>query len=201
MRASTPKQPPADGAAEKPVRASAALVDLARHPAQTFLYSWNWKAALLSVVLRAPIFLVATWHHGLEAISIAVVAEAAYSAAISGCYGAFVEKLRNARPLWVSGLLILLVLPAILFWFDYLLHWYTGMPNLRGGMVSAAVLSMLSSLFNWYLMSHGSLLVGSQRRSFGYDLKRMPRMVLGFVVWGPRQCYRILRGSHLHLQV
>ncbi len=68
-------------------------------------------------------------------------------------------------------------------------------------MVSAAILSLLSSLFNWYLMSHGSLLVGSQRRSFGYDLKRMPRMVLGFIIWGPRHCYRRLRSSHLHLQV
>ncbi len=78
------------------------------------------------MILRAPIFLVATWHRGLEAISIAVVVEAAYSAAISGCYGAFVEKLRNAQPLWISGLLILVVLPAILLWFDYLLHWFTG---------------------------------------------------------------------------
>jgi hypothetical protein len=201
MRASPLKQSLAGAAAEKPVRALAALVELARHPAQTFLYSWNWKAALLSVMLRAPIFLVATWRHGAEAISIAVLVEAAYSAAISGCYGAFVEKLRNAQPLWLSGLLILLVLPAILLWLDYLLHWNTGMPNLRGGMVSAAVLSLLSSLFNWYLMSHGSLLVGNQRRSFGHDLKRMPRMVLGFVVCGPRQCYRLLRSSHLHLQV
>jgi hypothetical protein len=152
-------------------------------------------------MLRAPIFLVATWHRGLEAISIAVLAEAAYSAAISGCYGAFVEKLRNAQPLWLSGLLILFILPGVLLWFDYLLHWYTGMPNLRGGMVCAAILSLLSSLFNWYLMSQGSLLVGSQRRSFGHDLKSMPRMVLGFVVWGPRQCYRRLRSTHLHLQV
>ncbi len=200
MRASTPKQSPADAAAEKPIRAVAALVDLARHPAQTFLYSWNWKAALLSVILRAPIFLVATWHRGLEAISIAVVVEAAYSAAISGCYGAFVEKLRNAQPLWISGVLILVVLPAILLWFDYLLHWFTGMPNLRGGMVSAAILSLLYSRFNRYLMSHGSLLVGSQRRSFASDLKRMPRMVLGFLACGPRYCYRFLRSSHLHLQ-
>src|ERR1700733_4536459 len=108
---------------QSPSEVVAALSDLVLHPAQTFYYSWNWKAALLSAMLRAPMFLVATLRQGLEAISIAVLVEAIYSAAISGCYGAFVQKLRNARPLWVSGLLILLVLPTILFWFDYLLHW------------------------------------------------------------------------------
>ena len=123
-----------------------------------------------------------------------------YSAAVSGCYGACVQKLRNARPLWASGLVILVILPAILLWCDYLLHWYTGMPNLKAGMISAAGLSFLSSLFNWYLMSRGSLLVGSGRRSFRSDLKHMPRMVIDFILWGPRSCYRLLRGSNLHLQ-
>ena len=178
----------------------AALQGLALHPVQTFIYSWNWKAALLSVMLRAPIFLLATLHHGLRAMTIAVLGETLYSAAISGCYGAFVQKLRNARPLWASGLLILVVLPGVLLWFDYLLHLYSGMPNLKGGILSAAILSFFSSLFNWYLMSRGSLLVGGARRSFASDLRRMPRMVFDFVAWGPRICYRLLRNSNVHLQ-
>ena len=178
----------------------AALSDLVRHPAQTFLYSWNWKAALLSAMLRAPIFLVATLRRGLETISIAVLVEAAYSAGMSGCYGAFVQKLRRARPFWVSGLLILVILPALLLWLDYLLHRVTGMPNLKGGMVAAGCLSLLSSLFNWYLMSRGSLLVGIPGRSFGSDLKRLPLMLIGFISWVPRYCYRHLRNSNVHLQ-
>jgi hypothetical protein len=184
----------------QPVRVVAALGDLVLHPTHTFIHSWNWKAALLSVMLRAPIFLFATLHRGIRAISVAVLVETAYSAAISGCYGAFVQKLRHARPLWASGLLILILLPGLLLWLDYLLHRYTGMPNLKGGMISAAILSFLSSLFNWYLMSRGSLLVGGARRTFASDLKRMPRMVFDFVVWGPRTCYRFLRSSNIHLQ-
>ncbi len=72
----------------------------------------------------------------LEAVSIAVFAEALYSAAISGCYGAVVQKLRRAHPLWASGVLILVILPGLLLWFDYLLHLYTGMSNLKGGMLA-----------------------------------------------------------------
>jgi hypothetical protein len=183
-----------------PPSVMAALTELARHPAQTFIYSWNWKAALLSAMLRAPLFLAATLRQGLEAISVAVLVEAAYSAGMSGCYGAFVQKLRYARPRYASGLLILFVLPALLLWFDYLVHRATGMPNLKGGMLAAGSLSLLSSLFNWYLMSRGSLLVGVPGGSFAADLKRLPLMLIDFISWVPRYCYRLLRNSNVHLQ-
>jgi hypothetical protein len=178
----------------------AALSDLALHPAQTFVYSWNWKTALLSASLRAPLFFVATLRHGLRAISTAVLVEAFYSAFMSGCFGAFVQRMRNTRPRWASALLIVVILPAILLWFDYLLHLYTRMPNLKGGMWAAATLCVLSSLFNWYLMKRGNLLVGTAARPFAADLKRMPRMVFDFVVLVPRCCYRLLRSSQVHLQ-
>jgi hypothetical protein len=185
---------------QSPSEVAAVLFDLVLHPAQTFYHSWNWKAALLSAMLRAPLFLMGTLRQGMEAVSIAVIAEAVYSAAISGCYGSVVQKLRRAHPLWASGLLILVILPGLLLWFDYLLHLYTGMTNLKGGMLAAGSLSVLSSLFNWYLMSRDSLLVGKEGRSFASDLKRMPRMLTDFVCWVPRHCYRFLRSSSVHLQ-
>jgi hypothetical protein len=185
---------------QSPVEVVAVLSELVRHPVQTFYYSWNWKAALLSAMLRAPIFLFATLRQGLEAISIAVVVEAVYSAAISGCYGAFVQKLRSARPLWASGLLIVIVFPAVVLFIDYLLHLYTRMPNLKGGMLAASTWCLLSSLFNWYLMSRNTLLVGKEGRSFASDLKRMPRMLIDFISWIPRHCYRLLRSTTVHLQ-
>ncbi len=198
MRDLSQQPSPSELAAGQPVRD--ALFDLARHPAQTFYYSWNWKSALLSAMLRAPIFLFATLRDGLESISIAVLVEAGYNAAISGFYGAFVQKLRNARPRWASGLLIVVIFPAVLLWFDYLVHLYTGMPHLKGGMLAAGILSLLSSLFNWYLMSRDSLLVGKEGRSFVSDLKGMPGMVIDFLCWVPRHGYRLLRSSNVHLQ-
>ncbi len=200
MRGFSQPRSPSQVSAGQSLTVSGALSDLALHPARTFLYSWNWKAALLSACLRAPIFLVATLRRGLEAISVAVLVEAVYSAGISGCYGAFVQKLRNARPKWAAGLLILLLMPGLLFWFDYLLHRYTGMPNLKRGMLAAGVLSLLSSLFNWYLMSRSSLLVGKEGHSLANDLQRMPRLVFEFIAWIPRHCYRYLRSSNVHMQ-
>jgi hypothetical protein len=150
---------------QSPSEVVAALSDLILYPVQTVYHSWNRKAALL----RAPLLLIATLRQGPLAVSIAVFAEAVYSAAISGCYDAVVQKLRRAHPLCVSGVLILVIFPGLLLWFDYLLHLYTGMSNLTGGMLAAASLSVLSSLFNWYLMSRDSLLVGKEGRSFASD--------------------------------
>src|SRR6201985_4029017 len=95
---------------QSPSEVVAGLSAFVLHPVEGLDHTWNWKSALLSAMLRAPLFLVATLRQGLEAVSIAVLAEAVYSAAISGCYGAFVQKLRRARPLWASGLLILVAL-------------------------------------------------------------------------------------------
>jgi hypothetical protein len=176
------------------------LWDLILHPVKTFWSSWNWKSALMSAMLRAPIFLIATLHQGFAAISTAVLIEAAYGAAISGCYGAFVQRLRRARPLWAAALLIVVVFPAFLLWLDYLLHLFTKMPNLKGGMVGAGILCILSSLFNWYLMSRNSLLVGKDAHSFASDLKRMPRLVMEFVFLFPRHCLRLLRSNSVHMQ-
>jgi hypothetical protein len=185
---------------KSPAHVVAVLLDLVLHPVETFFYNWNWKSALLSAMLRAPIFLVATLRGGLTAISIAVVVEVIFSGAISGCYGAVVQKLRRARPLWAAALMIVVVFPLLVLWLDYLVHLYTRMPNLKGGMVGAAVLCVLSSLFNWYLMSRNSLLVGQGAHSFLSDMQRMPRLVLEFVILFPRHCLRLLRSNNLHMQ-
>jgi hypothetical protein len=171
----------------------AVFAGLASHPVDTFYRSWNWKSALLSAMLRSPIFLLATLRQGLKAISVAVAVEALYSAGISGCYGTFVQKLRRARPLWAAAALIVVVLPGLLLLLDYSLHRYTRMQNLRGGMVGACALSLLSSVFNWYLMSRNSLIVGEGAHAFSSDLKRMPRLLLEFVFIFPRRCARLLR--------
>lgn len=191
---------PSQNTAGKPLTVRDALFDLGAHPLRTFFYSWNWKSALLSVTLRAPIFLVATLRRGLESMSVAVMAEAIYSAAISGCYGSFVQKLRHARPAWAAGILIVIVMPAIVFCLDYLLHRATAMPNLKGGMVAAGILSLLSSLFNWFLMSRSSLLVGKEGHSLANDLRRMPRLLVDFLALAPRLCYRLFRNHQVEQQ-
>jgi hypothetical protein len=51
--------------------------------------------------------------------------------------------------------------------------------------------SAVSSLFNWYAMKRGTLLVGAEGRSFGSDLKRLPRLLLSFVALLPQRLMQL----------
>lgn len=178
-----------------------ALWNLVCHPFDTFVLRWNWKAASLSAALRAPIYLFTSiiYRHGSHrhsswrSVLVAVLVEAVYSSAISGCYGAFTQALRNAEPTWLAGLLITVAMPALLQYADYAVHLAAGTPNLRTGVIASAIFALLSSLFNWYIMRRGALLVGDAGRSFASDMRRMPVLILNFLLEIPRRCIRYCR--------
>lgn len=158
---------------------SKALFGLLRRP-RRLLLSWNWKSALLSTVLRGPIFVVASFRQGWAGAISALLAESAYCAFVSGFYGAVVQALRDARPLWLTGLFLTVVLPGIFQALEYFLHRLRSTPHLRIAEIASIVLSIISGLLNWYLMRSGALLVGKEGRSLGTDLRRLPRLVFDF---------------------
>jgi hypothetical protein len=158
---------------------------LVRHP-QEILLLWNWKSALLSIILRAPIFLIASLRRGWEAAFSAVLTESLFCVVTAGFYGTFVQLVRNARPEWVTGLLITVLMPLAFQALEYGMHWLRGTPHLRAAEIASVVTSAVSALFNWYAMRRGALLVGGEGSDFSKDLARVPRLVVGFVVLLPR---------------
>jgi hypothetical protein len=174
-----------------------ALWNLICHPVDTFILRWNWKAASLSAAIRAPIFLFTSIRHGWQSISMAVAVEAVYSAGISGFYGAFTQELRNTEPSWLAALLVTAVMPALLQWADYGVHLAAGTPNLKTGVIVSVIWAAISSLFNWYIMRRGALLVGGAGRSFGSDMSRMPILIANFLLelprWLVRTCKSVFR--------
>ena len=170
-----------------------ALGALIRRP-QQILYSWNWKSALLSVILRGPIFLVAGARQGWKGSLAALFTESLFCAVTAGFYGAIVQFLRNAEPEWLTVLFLTTVLPAGFQVLEYGLHWLRGTPHLRLAEIVSLVVSAISALFNFYAMRRGTLLVGGEGGSFRSDLKRLPRLVLGFLVALPRRIAR--RSQH-----
>ncbi len=143
---------------------------------------WNWKAAMLSVAFRAPIFIATTYAYGWRSVSLAVLVEAAYRAGTSGMFAGFVQVIRHRRPAWLAALLIVVAVPGVEVGLDYLLHLGFGTPNLTKGILLSLAVSVISSLFTWYTMWHGTLLVGEERTNFASDLGKMPGLVLGFVL-------------------
>ncbi len=189
-----PQEPPSP-----PLLFSQALVGLLRHPLQ-FIVLWNWKSALLSLFLRGPIFLVASVRQGWRATISALLTESMFCLISAGFYGALVQSLRDARPLWLTGVFLTLVIPAVFQALEYLLHWFRGTPHLRLAEIVSLVVSGLSALFNWYAMRRGTLLVGKDSRSFGTDIHKLPRLIAGFLAVLPRQLAARLRGNSMRDQ-
>jgi hypothetical protein len=166
-----------------------ALAGLFGNP-QRILFLWNWKSAWLSILLRGPIFFAVTVRHGFAATISAVLTEALFCALSAGFYGALVQSLRDAEPEWLTVFFLAVVVPAVFQVFEFLLHWLRGTPHLQVAVMVSLAVSGISSLFNWYAMRRGALLVGEEGGSFGSDLRRLPGLMFAFVAVLPRRFLR-----------
>lgn len=168
------------------------FLGLLREPSR-ILRLWNWKSAVLSAVLRGPIFLVATIRHGWQSVLAALFVESVYCAVTAGFYGAIVQAFRDAEPEWLTGLFITLALPITFQVLEFGLHWLRGTPHLRAAEIASIIVSALSALFNWYAMRRGTLLVAGEGSSMSTDLRSLPRLFLEFFILIPyRAIQRVL---------
>lgn len=174
------------------------LFVLARNPLPIVVL-WNWKSALLSAILRGPIFLAAAGRQGGQAAFAALLSESVFCAVSAGFYGAIMQSLKDAEPQWLTGLFLAAVIPVIFQVLEYLLRWFRGTPHLRIAEIVSLLVSGLSALFNWYAMRRGTLLVGGEGGNFGGDLRRLPRLFVGFVAILPRKMIARARNDSLKL--
>lgn len=151
---------------------------------------WNWKSAVLSIILRVPVFAIAAARHGIEAIALAALTEAMVCGFNAGCYAAVVQVLRNRKPVWLTAIIIGVGLPALGQIIEYGVHSWRGTPHTSIAVIVSTVLAGLSSLFNWYAMKRGTLLMGEEGGSFLNDLRRIPVLLFSFLLVGPRWVLR-----------
>ena len=52
---------------------------------------------------------------------------------------------------------------------------------------------MVSTLFNLYAMRRGALIVGENQQPFSHDMRRMPRLMGGFLAAAPLAILRLLK--------
>ena len=173
-----------------------ALAALFLHPIETFVYRWNWKSALFSALMRAPIFFSANLTAGWREATGAVVAESSFRAVIAGVYASCTQALRNASPAWAAALVLTVAMPMVAHILEFLLHWLRGTANLKGSMVASVAFTIVSTLFNWYAMRKGALIVGEGAESLGSDLLRMPRLIMGFILLPFRIAWRRVRPQY-----
>lgn len=170
-----------------------AFVLLLRDPVKYLVRRWNWKSALLSSVLRASLFFATNLAAGLPAAVAAMKTELVFRGVTSGFYGALTEAFREAEPPWAGALTVMVLLPLANHSVELFVHWMRGTQKLLASILASMILTAFSTLFNFYVMRRGTLIVGTGRSSLGTDLLRLPRHALDFVTWLPR--YLIRRSS------
>jgi hypothetical protein len=167
-----------------------AFLLLLREPVKHLFHRWNWKSALLSSLLRAALFFATNLSAGLPAALAAMKTELVFRGVTSGFYGAITEAFREAEPPWAAAATVMVLLPLANHSIELFVHWMRGTQKLLSSILASMILTAFSTLFNFYVMRRGALIVGSGRGSLRTDLLRLPRLALDFVTWLPRYLRR-----------
>jgi Na+/melibiose symporter-like transporter len=179
-----------------------ALLGLLRKPVTGLVGGFNWKTAAMSALLRAIMFFFTNLRAGHTLALKATLVEGLYAVVTMGVFGAATERIRHAKPAWLTGLVVWLAIPALLLFVQYQVHHFFGTPELRRSMIASFCFAALGTGFNWFAMRRGAFLVGDplvggphggdKRRTFAEDLRALPILLWEFVSAGPRALVRRL---------
>ncbi len=166
----------------------AVFLNLLRHPIDTLVLRWNWKAAVLSAMLRAPIFFFTYLFKkdGLKLAIGAAVVQSAFRFIFGGINGAIIQSFSKVEPPWHAVLTVPLVLATISHVIEFGVQTvYDNQNNVtgKGRAIAVSVLvSAISAVFNLFAMRRGALLVKDEsQQSIWRDLRRMPWLALEFL--------------------
>ncbi len=197
--------------AENEISVAGVFHSLGQHPWQ-ILARWNWKSALLGAILRASFYFTvykASKESWLVTLT-AVLIELAFRFLTSGISGSLVQSFRRATPTWLATAIVTISLPIFSHTVEFVTHYSqenffnnvfpASENNARQKAFAISVLfSVLSALFNLFVMRHGVLLVGAgeETQSFWSDMKRIPFLIAEFVTYLPIQILKYMNRGKL----
>lgn len=123
---------------------------------------WNWKAALVSALLRGTIFFSAAVEFGLPAALNALIVDAMFRVPMAGMCAAVIQELRSAEPPWAAAATAVLGVPAASHAIEITVHRAAMTPGFWRGVTFSIGLSMMSSAVQLVLMRRGLMLVGPE---------------------------------------
>ena len=149
---------------------------IARHPWRFVLSRWNWKAALVSVVMRGTIFFLTALGGGLAIAVRTLMVDATFRVPLSGVCAAVIQEVRWAQPAWGALAVALVGVPLAAHAIEIAVHSFARTPWLWRGVAASVSLSIVSSAVEWFLMRRQILLVGPEGTSLGSELRRLLQM-------------------------
>jgi hypothetical protein len=176
--------PPASTVQEEDLKS--ALRQLLRHPVRTLAPVWSWKSAAVSALLRASTFFATNLRAGDARAVRAALVEAVFAIFAAGTMGAISQRLRLARPAWMTALVVWLAMPMAMLLLQFGVHKLAGTPHMGTGLLVSFCFAAVASSFSWYAMRHGALLGGDAQTSLTHDARHLPRILLNYVLAVPR---------------
>lgn len=156
------------------------LREIGRHPLRFVLSRWNWKAGLLSGLMRGTVFFFTALGSGLAVAVRTLLVDATFRVPLAGACAAVIQDVRFATPVWAALFVALIGIPLMAHAIEIAVHTFAGTPWLWRGVAGSAVLSIVSSAVELLLMRHQILLVGPEGGSLSSDLRRVLHL------FGPR---------------
>jgi hypothetical protein len=166
-----------------------ALAEILRDPVRNLLGAWNWKTAMISVLIRATLFFSTNLRAGRGSAVRASLVEAGFAIVAAGVLGSVTQRLRATRPVWLTALTVWLGIPLVLLTMQVAVHSLFGTPHMKTGLIVSFCMAAVGSGFNWYAQRKGILLAGAGQNSAD-DLRRMPGVIVEFVLAGPKAMLR-----------
>ena len=185
---------------EKKIPVGDVVRSLVKHPGQ-IITRWNWKSAMLGALLRASLYFT-VFQASKESFLVtltAVIVEFSFRFFTSGISGALVQSFRRASPVWIATLIVTVSLPVFSHTVEFFTHYVqeeyfsTIFPPSENAARQRAfaisvLFSMLSAMFNIFMMRQGVLLVGAgeEQKSIWSDFKMIPFLVWEFILFLPK---------------
>ncbi len=185
---------------------------LFKHPIQ-ILKRWNWKSALLGAILRASFYFTvykASRESWLVTMT-AVLVELSFRFITSGISGALVQSFRKAKPAWLAMLIVSISLPVFSHTIEFFTHYaqeeyfynvFAAAENKsrQKAFAISVLISVLSAVFNIFMMRNGVLLVGAgeETKTLSDDFKRIPLLIYEFVIFLPKQIITFIGEYQFH---
>jgi hypothetical protein len=148
----------------------------------------------MSSIMRGSIFFSVNLFASPAAAVSALGTDLLFRPFLSGSYGAFSESFRAARPGWAATFIVAFVLPGLNHLIELSVHWARGTQRLGAGVLASLSFSVISGLFNLFAMRRGVFIVGEGRRPLSEDFRRIPAILIAFLLAAPRSTWRHLAG-------
>ena len=165
-----------------------AAAGILRHPFRTLVLNWNWKSAIISSVLRAPIFFAAylATKQGFRMAVGAMIVQFIFRAVTGGTNGSIIQSFSKVEPAWHAVVTIPFILTIVMHVGEWFLQGAYDSVTGTTGKTTAVLFSVLASIisggFNLFAMRRGVLLVKDEsQQSFWHDIKQMPWIVFELV--------------------